>query len=344
MSVKDAADAEFASVMAELEAEQAGDPGEEAAPEADSVEGDPEVGEDTEGEEEEIEEAEEPAEPVDVESFKDELAQLLDDGDLKGLAEKLGKDPAVFKLNPRQFKAARKAAADAARDRAAADARASLAERTKSEIEAKAQRAEEHYGPIFNGFQAYKQGDPTGVRAAIEAMTGDKFENVVGAIARAAKGLDPGQIEVIKLRRELAERDAAKAKEAEAASVAQVQAQDVTNVQAKLAGTSLDGIEGAAADIVKVLRTSVDPRTGKPLKTLKEAFSEVKAGYAKRAAELAKLTQQRPAPKKEERQPLVPRKTIPAAKKLTPEQEFAKELEQAKKDTAAAERRVRRAR
>lgn len=346
-----AAEADFASVLAELEADQGDDVSEEAAPEADASEGDPEADEESEEIEEETDEDEleddAPADSGDVESFKAELAELLDGGDLKAAAEKLGLDPSIFKLNNKQFKAARVALRDAARKEEAAKIAEAGATRAKAEIDAKAKRAEDHYGPIFEGFQAYKNGDPTGVRAAIERMTGDKFENVVGAVARAAKGLDPAQIEVIKLRRELAEKEQAKAKEAEAATEAQTAAQDVQKIDGKLKGTPLEGVAGAAEDIAKVMRASIDPRLGKPTKTLKEAYAEVKATYAKRAEELAKVVK-KPAKapeKKASKEPLKQRATVPAAgKKLTPEQEFAKELEMAKKDTAAAERKMRRVR
>lgn len=343
--------ADFASVMAELEADQ-GDISEEAAPEADASEGDPEADEESEETEETDPESDEDelegdaALGEDVETFKSELADLLDGGDLKAVAEKLGLDPSIFKLNNKQFKAARVALRDAQRKEEAAKISEAGAAKAKAEIQAKTDRVEERYGPIYNGFAAYKNGDPTGVRAAIEQMTGDKFENVVGAVARAAKGLDPAQVEVIKLRRELAAKDEAKAKEVEAATEAQTQAQDVQKIDGRLKGTPLEGVAGAAEDIAKVMRASIDARLGKPTKTLKEAYAEVKASYAKRAAELAKVVKPAKAPeKKVEKQPLKQRATVPAAgKKLTPEQEFAKELELAKKDTSAAERKMRRVR
>lgn len=354
--------AEFDALVAELEADQGdvADESEEATPEADASEGDPEadeeseeIEEETEGDEpEDDEELEDDAvASEDVEAFKTELAELLDGGDLKAVAEKLGLDPSIFKLNNKQFKAARVALRDATRKENEAKAAQAGAERARDEIKAKSERVEQHYGPIYQGFEAYKAGDPTKVREAIEQMTGDTFQNVAAAIARAAKGLDPAQVEIIKLRKELAAKDEAKAKEAEAAAAAQVAQQDVTRIGEKLKGTPLDGVEGAAADIAKVMRDSIDPKLGKPTKTLKEAYKEVKATYAKRAAELAKVTQ-RPSktppkgkPPAKEKQRLAPLKTPPAGgKKLTPEQEFARELELAKKDTARAERSMRRVR
>jgi hypothetical protein len=353
---KDAAEAaEFADVLAELEADEGDTVSEEATPEADSVEGDPEAdeeSEDEESEDEDSEELEDPAATADVEIFRDELAELLDGGDLKALATKLGKDPSIFKLNNRQFKAARVAERNANRLKAEADQalQAGNAAKTQGEqLEANARRI---YGPAAAGFQAYQAGDPSGVRAAVEAMTGDTFENVVAAVARAAKGMDPGQVEVIKLRRELAAEKARQTAEQASQAAKAEETSQVTQIASKLASTPLAALaDEAAADIFKVLQASKHPTLGKYTKTLKEAYAEVKAVYAAKAAKLATVAAGKKGakvvPPKDKRAPLArtPIVTRPAGgKKMTPEEEFKAELKAAERDTQTQERKRRRAR
>ncbi len=356
---KDAGDAaDFAAVLAELEADQGSDGDvetEEATPGAD-VDSDPAADDESEDESEDIEdeesededlEDEAPEGSADVETFKDELAELLDGGDLKALAEKLGKDPSIFKLNNKQFKAARVAERNARKAKAEAD----TALATASEKETKATQlqsgCESTYGPIVAGFTAYKKGDPMRARAAIELMLEDKFENIVATIGRAAKGLDPGVVEVQRLRNELAERDR---KLAEQTTAAQSQAEEATQVSAiagKLKTTPLAGIaDEAAGQIWALIKASKHPTLNKYTKTLKEAYQEVKdkemARVAKLGAKIEKKGKTPPADKRVplDKTPLAAKRPVP--KKLTEEQEFARELELAKRQTNAQERRIRR--
>lgn len=339
-SEKDAAAseaAEFASVLAELEADQAGDDASaEAAPETDSVEGDPEADEESEEiEENELEDEpsdDEALESPDVDTFKSELAELVEGGDLKAVAEKLGLDPKIWKISNREFAAVRKGAAEAKRMKAEADSKATEAAGKLTRAEQLQKGAEEVYGPIVAGATAYRKGDLMQARAAMELMFEDTFENVVANIAKAAKGLDPAQAEVLKLRRELAAEKEAKAQESKKADEARATATEIAGIEGKLKGTPLDGIEGAASEIHEVLRKSYNPALGRYAKTLKEAYGEVKASYAKKAAQLAKVTT-KPAPKGKE--------PPPARQKLAPRsrpQKAATETDEFSASVRAAER------
>lgn len=354
-----ATEAEFTALLAELHAEEGSPEGDaaEADPEAD-VNGDPEPpdeGEESpETPEDDDESLEEPAEenepgsPAEIE----EVAKLLQAGDLKGAAKLLRLDPAIFKLNSKQFTAMRKGLADADAARKAAEQLSQAAAADKAKWEGIQKQAEEVYGPIVAGARAYKNGEHLQAKAAIELIFGDSFENVVAGIARAAKGLDPAQVEVIKLRREIAEREAKAAAEKAQAEAAQTEKAQDAQILGKLKGTPLEGLDEAAADIGKIVRASLDPRTGRYSKTVKEAYAEVKAAYAAKAAKLAKLappvksgTKQTAAPA---RAPLAPVRTGTKPKPVDPreaaEAEFQAELAAAKRDTMAHERRARRAR
>ena len=345
----DAAEAaEFASLLADLEAEE-GAPGdsEEAAPETDSVEGDPEADGESEDEENEDEDEDEeledaPAASEDVESFKSELAELIDAGDLKSACAKLGLDPSIFKLNNRQFKAARTSVREAKQLKAQADAALQTSKAEKSQADQLMAAARQTYGTAAAGFQAYQQGDPTQVRAAIEAMAGDTFENVVATVARAAKGMDPGQVEVLKLRRELAAEKARQTAEQTQAQAKAEEAAQVAQIAGKLSGTPLAALaDEAAADIFQVLQASKHPTLGKYTKTVKEAYAEVKAIYAARAAKLAAVTADKGkkgkvVPPKDKRRPLDRAPTAdrrPAGKQMTEEEEFQLELKAAERMT-----------
>jgi hypothetical protein len=357
---KDAgSDADFAAVLAELEADQGSDGDvetEEATPGAD-VDSDPAADDESEDESEEIEneeseddelEDESPAASADVETFKDELAELLDGGDLKGLAEKLGKDPAIFKLNNKQFKAARVAERNARKAKAEADTALATAAEKETNATKLQSGAEETYGPIVAGFNEYHKGNHMAARAAIELMFEDKFENIVANMARAAKGLDPGQVEVLKLRKELAERDR---KVAEQQTAAQAQAEEATQVSAiagKLKTTPLAGIaDEAAGQIWALIKASKHPTLNKYTKTLKEAYQEVKDKELARVAKLGGKIEKKgktPAPADKrlplDKTPLAGKRPVP--KKLTEEQEFERELELVKRQTQAQERKLRR--
>lgn len=367
MAIENDVAADIASELASLQAEQGTDPDpEEAAPEADSVEGDPEADEESEETEESEDEADDESledEPVeggaDAEAFKAELAELIDAGDLKAAAEKLGLDPSIFKLNNRQFKASRTAVKEAKTAKAEAEARAAAAEAAQKAAEDlnKAaedlnKAAEDTYGPVVAGRFFYKGDpgkgiapDPPKARAALELLFEDSYENIVANLAKAAKGMDPAQMEVYRLRQELAAEKAAKQKEAETQTAAQQTATEISAIAAKLKGTPLEELgEEAATEIHRVIRASYNKALGKNTVTLKEAYQQVKKAYADKAAKLAKLSGKpaaAPAPKGKTREPLDKTKLAPKvpAKRLTPEQEFEMELREAKKMTQAAIRR-----
>lgn len=341
-SEKDVA-AEIASELASLQAEQGSEAEtEEAAPEGDSVETDPEASEELEETE-----TEEPVSAIDsgidAEALRTEIADLIDGGDLKAAAEKLGLDPSIFKLNNRQFKASRTTAREAKAAAAEAATKAAAALAAQTQAEQLNQKAEEIYGPVVAGKHFYQQGDVLKARAAIELMFDDTLENIVANLAKGAKGMDPAQLEVLKLRRELDAEKAAKATETAAAATAQEQATQVAGIAAKLKGTPLEALaDEAAAEIQKVIQASYNKALGRHTKTLKEAYAEVKGQYALRAAKLATFGKPPVKPAvKDKREPLNRTKLAPKVpgKRLTAEQEFEMELAAAKKDTAAAARR-----
>jgi hypothetical protein len=249
----------------------------------------------------------------------------------------------------------RKGLAEAKASKSAAEAKAAEAAANSTKWEGIQKQAEEIYGPIVAGSKAYRGGEHMQAKAAIELIFQDTFENVVANVARSAKGLDPAQVEVIKLRRELEAEKAAKATaETQAQAAATEKAQD-TQILGKLKGTPLEGLEEAAADIGKAVRASLDPRTGQYSLTVKEAYAKVKADYAVKAARLSKLTGKPTFSKGQATEGVKPRTPLtplrkPAAKPATPEDkkaaeeaEFEAELAAAKRETDAQARRARRA-
>jgi hypothetical protein len=308
----------------------------------------PEEAEAPAAEEPEPEEAEEPSEleedepEAESELTADEQAakDLLLAGNINGFAKKLGIDPKLLKVDPRQFAAMRRGLADAAR----------LEREGKAKVEKGTQlhqQAEQVYGPIVAGFKAYKQGNPLNLRAAIELMCEDSFENVIASVGKAAKGLDPTQVEVIKLRKEMADRDAAQAAEKAKQTEAQHTAAEVSKLSSKLAGTPLAKIDGAAEEIYALVRNSYDG-SGYTL-TVKEAYAQVKSKHAKIAAAFgAKGGPSKPITKREILSPV--RKDVkalnPADRKAQREAdeaaEFRKVLAEAKEATKADERKNRR--
>jgi hypothetical protein len=351
MAIEKDVAADIASELASLQAEQGTEvDSEEAAPEADSVESDP--GADDESEElEETDEDEDGLEDLgaadagDAEAFKSEIAELIDSGDLKAAAEKLGLDPSVFKLNNRQFKAARVAAKEAREAKTAADTAAASALAAQTKAEQLNATAEEIYGPVVAGKHHYKNGNVLEARAALELLFDDTYENIVQNMAKGAKAMDPAKLEVEKLRRELAAEKATKAQEQATQTAAQQKATEIAGITAKLKGTPLEDLsDEAAADIHTLISKSYNAALGKHTVTLKEAYGQVKKAYAEKAAKLAKLTGKPAvvAPKGgKAREPLEKTKLAPRvpAKKLSEQDEFAAELAAAKKDTAAAARR-----
>lgn len=351
---KDAAlDADMAAELASLHAEESPE-GEEAAPEADSVEGDPEADEESEEIEEDGEDLEDGLEDDalladgDAEAFKAELAELIDSGDLKAAAEKLGLDPSIFKLNNRQFKAARTSVREAKAAKTEAEARAAAAEHAQKQAEQLNTKAEEIYGPVVAGKHHYANGNVLEARAALELLFDDSYENIVTNLAKGAKGLSPEVLEVRKLRKQIEDERAAKAQETAKQTEAQQTASEISAIAVKLKSTPLAELgEEAAAEIHKVIAASYNKALGKHTVTLKEAYAQVKKSYADKAAKLAKLSGKAPAPKGKQPAPKPGRKPLAPArasgpKTLTPEQEFAAELAAAKRDTQAAARRAQR--
>jgi len=347
--------AEFAALVAELQAPEAGDDeddtSDEAAPEAETS-GDLEEDEDEDTESEDLEEKEETdEEDEDEEDLEDDEAEgltaeelaakkLFEAGDIKAACKRLGIDPKIFKINARQFTAMRKGLADATK--LASEGRTKEARGVQLQA-----KAEEVYGPIVAGFQAYKGGDPMKLRGAIELMCEDSFENIVATVARAAKGLDPAQVEIIKLRKEMADRDA---KEKETQAQVQIEAQskaEVAKLSKALAKTPLAKIEGSAEEIYQLVLKSFDG-TGYGL-TVKQAYAQVKARHEKVAKAFGGKLQAPKAKAGKRREELAPVRKAPA-KPLTREEkeaaeraEFAAVLKEAKEATRASERRSRRA-
>jgi hypothetical protein len=353
--------AEFAAVLAELEAEQDGTESiEEAAPEADNVEGDPEADEESEDETEEDEGDDEPLEAEDAEALRTEIAELFSAGDIKRACEKLGLDPAIFKINNRQFAAIRKGESEARRHKQEAEAKLSEAGTKTQKAEELHRQAEHVYGPIVAGNRAYKGDAARGVppdytraRAAIELMFEDSFENVIANINKGSKPLDPTQVELLQLRKQMADEKAATAAQTAKQAEDAASAKELKGISAALAKTPLADVEGAAEDIQKVVRASYNPALKAYTKTVKEAYAEVKAAYAKKAAQLAKLTGTRtsaptaakPGKQTPTRKPLTETRTAtPPRKKITEEDEFAASVAEAAKASAKASRQVRRAR
>lgn len=356
VKIDDAAEAaEFAALVAELEAPQGDEDDsdtEGAAQEGDSSadpdEDDEDSATDLEDEDDSADEEDEDLEDDTDTLTADEAAakKLFEAGDIKAACKRLGVDPKIFKINARQFTAMRKGLADATKlQREGASA--------KTQAEQLRTGAEQVYGPIVAGFQAYKNGNPLNLRAAIELMCEDSFENVVATVARAAKGLDPTQVEIIKLRKELADREAATK---EQATKAQTEAQaktEVARITKSLAKTPLAQIEGAADEIYKLVAESYDG-TGYGV-TVKQAYATVKAKHEKVAKAFGgklpapKVKGKEVKPGKTERRELAPvrkdSKPLTRAEKEAAEKaEFDQVLKEAKEAVRKGERQSRRTR
>lgn len=356
LKVDEAAEAaEFAALVAELEAPEVDEDSDDngAAPEGDtSTDPEDEDEEDpTEPDEDESDEEEPEDEEDELEEDEDEGEELTEDeaaakklfeaGDIKAACKRLGVDPKIFKINARQFTAMRKGLADATKLSKEGTAAKTQAERLQA-------AAEQTYGPIVAGFRAYKDGNPMNLRAAIELMCEDTFENVVATVARAAKGLSPEQVEIVKLRKEIQDREN-KAKEDQ--NKAQAEAQktaEVARVGKLLKTTPLAKIDGAAEEIYQLVAASYDG-TGYGL-TVKQAYQQVKAKHAKIAAAFGgklpagKTDKTGKAGKREELAPVrKPAKPQTAAEREAAEAaEFAAVLKEAKEATRSGERRMRR--
>lgn len=343
--------AEFAALVAELQAPEADedvseDPAVEASDEEETDEEAPATDELEEEEPEEELEEEAPEEELTAEELA--AKALFESGDIKGACKKLKLDPKIFKINARQFTAMRKGLADAAKLQKEGNA-------AKTQGETLQAKAEEVYGPIVAGFQAYKGGNPLNLRAAIELMCEDTFENVVATVARAAKGLDPAQLEVIKLRKELADKAKTDAETATKATIAQQEQAEISKLSALLKTTPLAKVEDAAKEIRQLVVDSYKPGVGFGL-TTKQAYAQVKAKHAAIAAKFggkleAPAKKGKTTPKREELAPV--RKAASATmtvaeriaqKKADEEAEFQRELRAAKEDVKRGVRANRRAR
>lgn len=289
--------AEFAALLDELGGE-ADTSAAEAVQEADTPDESDDVsageGGDLEGEKEG--EAGESTEESagDLEAVQTEAGKLIEAGDLEGAAKKLGIDPKLFKLDKRQFAAMRRGLADAKKKETEAVRAKTAADKLRAD-------AENAYGPIAAGFNAHKSGDGARLRAAIELMCEDSIENILATVQKANKPVDPATAEVLRLRRELAERDQ-KQTQAQAAAADALKAKaEVGAIEKRLADTPLAKVPGAAKEIYDRVKASFDG-VGYAL-TVREAYAQVKAEKAKIAEALTgKPALRKPPPKK----PLTP--------------------------------------
>lgn len=332
--------AEFAALLDELGGEAdagAEAPADESVDVSDTQDAEPDGQDaDTSEESEDAPPEEKPLEVVETEAGK-----LIEAGDLDGAAKKLGIDPKLFKLDKRQFAAMRRGLADAKKKESEAVTAKQRAEKLQAD-------AEKTYGPIAAGFAALKSGDGARLRAAIELMCEAPFEEVVGLVQKANKPVDPATAEVLRLRRELAERDA-KARQAQEAAAAEVKAKaEVSAIEKRLADTPLAKVPGAAKEIYDRVKASYDG-VGYAL-TVREAYAQVKAEKAKIAEALVGKKPGKPAPAKK---PLAPvRKDYSqmspaqakAAKAAAERAEFEATLKEAEEAVKAEIRRSRRTR
>ncbi len=340
--------AEFAALVAELQSPEGDDVSEEDAVEtSDEEETDEEIEaptDDLEGEEPEEEDLEEEEDSDELTPAEKTAKALFDAGDLKGFCKRLGIDPKDLKINARQFTAMRKGLADATKLHREGTAAKTFGEQLNA-------KAEETYGPIVAGFQAYKGGNPLNLKAAIELMCEDSFENVVATVARAAKGLDPAQLEVIKLRKELADKAKKDQETASAATVAQQETAELGKLSTLLKTTPLAKVDTAAKEIRDLVLASHKPGVGYGL-TTKQAYAQVKAKYAKIGLPMVAPKAGKPAGKKREELAPVRREPLKAMsvadrmaqKKADDEAEFQRELKAAKEDVKRGGRVARRAR
>ncbi len=340
--------AEFAALVAELSTEEVEgeEPGDEEAAQDD--EGSAEPGDSEEDEEEQEDEPDK--EPDDEEDEEDdeeddletelsaeeaEAKKLFEAGSFKEACKRLGVDPKIFKVRPREFTAMRKGLKEAETK----VRQAATLERQGRQLH---EQAELTYGPIVAGFRGHQGGRPLDVKAAIELMCEDSFENVVAGIARAAKGLSPAEAEVLRLRKERAdEKQAETTRKAQEQAQAQ-EAQEVTALTGRLKGTPLEKVPDAAKEIRALVVKSFDG-VGYG-KTVKEAYAEVRGKYAALAEAVTgkKLETKRQPAKKDEvrgkkRSELAPlRREVPKtpaekekARKLSEAEEFRQSVREA---------------
>lgn len=314
------AEADFAAVLAEASAAVPDEP------EAQTV--------DTPDESEDAAEPETPAEPEEsLTEAETAAAKLIEQGDLDGALKRLGVDPALVKVDRRQFFAMRKGLADAKAKERASEAKAAEATKLRTE-------AEKLYGPIAAGFAAHRQGDGAKLRAAIELLAEDSFENVLATIERGNRPLDPATAEVMRLRAELAERDKAVKSEQTAAQAKAAEQAQITKLEAQVAKTPLAKVPGAAKQIYDRVKASYDG-VGYSL-SVKEAYAQVKAEVE--AVAKAFGAPAAPPPRGKPLQERIPR--TPETRRLSQaereEAEFRKTIAEAEAAARSVERSVRR--
>jgi len=341
----DAAEAaEFSALVAELSAEEvtgedeSGD--EEAAQDVTSDEPgedeqEPEGDEPDEENEPDEDEEDEPEEDLEKELSQAEIEakKLFEAGDLKAACKRLGVDPKIFKVRPREFTAMRKGLRDA-------DVKLRTAATYERQGKQLHEQAEQTYGPIVAGFQGHQTGRPLDVKAAIELMCEDSFENVINGIVRAAKGLSPAEAELLRIKQERAEEKKAEGQRRLQEQAQAQEAQEVTALTGRLKGTPLERVPDAAKEIRALVVKSFDG-VGYG-KTVQEAYREVKAKYAGIAEAVTgkKLTagkgrEQPAAGKGKKRSELAPIRRAPAAPVTWAEKEKARKAAEAEEFRAS---------
>lgn len=253
------AEADFDAVMAEI-----------TGAEPDTAEPDQTV-DTSDASADDSEPAAEPAaadEPEALTAAEAAAAKLIEAGDLDGALKRLGVDPKLVKVDRRQFFAMRKGLADAKAKERAGEAAKGEAAKLRSE-------AEKLYGPIAAGFQAMRAGDGARLRAAIELLAEDSWDNVAAAVQRGNKPLDPATAEVMRLRAEIAQRDKAQTDAQRAAQVKAHETQQIAKLEAQVAKTPLAKVPGAAKSIFDRVRASYDG-VGYSL-SVQDAYRAVKA-------------------------------------------------------------------
>ena len=260
-------------------------------------------------------------------------AKLIEQGDLDGALKRLGVDPALVKVDRRQFFAMRKGLADAKAKERASEAKAAEAVKLRTE-------AEKLYGPIAAGFAAHRQGDGAKLRAAIELLAEDSLENVLATIERGNRPLDPATAEVMRLRAELAERDKAVKSEQTAAQAKAAEQAQISKLEAQVAKTPLAKVPGAAKQIYERVKASYDG-VGYSL-SVKEAYAQVKAEVE--AVAKAFGAPAAPPPRGKPLQERIPR--TPETRRLSQaereEAEFRKTIAEAEAAARSVERSARR--
>jgi hypothetical protein len=306
----EAAAADFAAVLAEVVGE---------TPDA------PEVAEEVADQGTDVSDTDEAAEETDSAAPEPEAlteselaaAKLIEAGDLDGALKRLGVDPKLVKVDRRQFFAMRQGLKKAAE-------KEQQGERAKGEAVKLRSEAEKLYGPIAAGFQAMRAGDGAKLRAAIELLAEDSWDNIAATVQRGNRPLDPATAEVMRLRAELAERDAKANQEQAKGRAAVAEKAQLAKLDQQLAKTPLAAVPGASRRIYDMVRASYDG-VGYAV-SVKQAYAAVKAEAEAVAKAFGAKTP--PAPRG---------KPLPERRPVTPE---TRRLSQAEKDEAAFKRTI----